>query len=74
MDRTNWKLGKLNINILTLAYAHEGVAVPLLWCLLSKAGNSATHERIALLERLMPLERTEVLLADWEFIGKDWFA
>lgn len=77
MDRTNWKLGKLNINILTLAYAHEGVAVPLLWCLLPKAGNSAIHERIALLERLlklMPLERTEVLLADREFIGKDWFA
>lgn len=77
IDRTNWKLGKLNINILTLAYAHEGVAVPLLWCLLPKAGNSATHERIALLERLlklMPLERTEVLLADREFIGKDWFA
>ena len=77
LDRTNWKFGKLDINILTLAYAHEGVAVPLLWCLLPKAGNSNTQERIKLLERLLkflPLEKFEVLLADREFIGGNWFA
>ena len=77
LDRTNWKFGKLDINILTLAYAHEGVAVPLLWCLLPKAGNSATQERITLLERLLkllPVDQIEVLLADREFIGGDWFA
>ncbi len=77
LDRTNWKFGKLDINILTLAYAHEGVAIPLLWCLLPKTGNSATQERIALLERLLkflPVDQLEVLLADREFIGGDWFA
>ena len=77
LDRTNWKFGKLDINILTLACAHEGVAVPLLWCLLPKAGNSATQERITLLERLLklvPVEHIEVLLADREFIGGEWFA
>ena len=77
LDRTNWKFGKLDINILTLAYAHEGVAVPLMWLLLPKAGNSATPERITLLERLLkllPVDRLEVLLADREFIGGDWFA
>lgn len=77
LDRTNWKFGKLDINILTLAYAHEGVAVPLLWCLLPKTGNSATPERIALMERLLkhlPVEQLAVLLADREFIGSDWFA
>ena len=77
LDRTNWKFGKLNINILTLAYAHEGVAVPLLWCFLPKAGNSNTRERISLLERLLrflPLEQLEVLLADREFVGGEWFA
>ena len=77
LDRTNWKFGKLDINILTLAYAHKGVAVPLLWCLLPKAGNSATQERIKLLERLLkllPVDRFEVLLADREFIGGTWFA
>lgn len=77
LDRTNWKFGKLDINILTLAYAHEGVAVPLLWCFLPKAGNSNTQERISLLERLLkllPSEQIEVLLADREFIGGDWLA
>lgn len=77
LDRTTWKFGKLDINILTLAYAHEGVAVPLLWCLLPKAGNSNTQERIKLLERLLklvPIDQIEVLLADREFIGGDWFA
>ena len=77
LDRTNWKFGKLDINILTLAYAHEGVAIPLLWCLLPKTGNSNTQERIALLERLLkflPLEQIEMLLADREFIGGEWFA
>jgi len=77
LDRTNWKFGKLDINVLPLAYAYEGVAVPLLWCLLPKAGNSATRERITLLERLLkllPLDQGEVLLADREFIGGDWFA
>ncbi len=77
LDRTNWKFGKLDINILTLAYVHEGVAVPLLWCLLPKAGNSNTQERISLLEhllKLLPVDRLEVLLADREFIGGEWFA
>ncbi len=77
LDRTNWKFGKLDINILTLAYAHEGVAIPLLWCLLPKTGNSNTQERSALLERLLkglPVDRLEVLLADREFIGGEWFA
>lgn len=61
---------------LDFGYAHEGVAVPLLWCLLAKTGNSNTRERVTLLERLLsllPLERIEVLLADREFIGGEWF-
>ena len=77
LDRTNWKFGKLKVNILMLAYAHEGTAVPLLWCLLPKFGNSATSERIGLMNRLlelMPKEQLEALLADREFVGKDWFA
>jgi hypothetical protein len=77
LDRTNWKFGKLKLNVLMLAYAHEGTAIPLLWCLLPKFGNSATSERIALMNRLltlMPKEQLGVLLADREFIGRDWFS
>jgi len=45
MDRTNWKVGKVDINILMLAVAYKGVAFPLLWELLPKQGNSNTEER-----------------------------
>ena len=77
LDRTNWQFGNMHINILTLACAHEGIAIPLVWCLLPKAGNSATSERITLLERLLrhvPPAQIAMLLADREFIGGDWFA
>lgn len=33
LDRTNWQFGSANINILVLAVAYHGVAVPLLWML-----------------------------------------
>ena len=29
MDRTNWKIGKIHINILYLAVCHKNVAIPL---------------------------------------------
>ena len=35
LDRTNWQFGSLNINILVLAVAYNGVAIPLLWVLLA---------------------------------------
>jgi len=77
LDRTNWKLGKININILTLAVAHSsGAAIPVLWLLLDKKGNSNTPERIKLFQRFLKIvdkERIKGFLADREFIGGDWF-
>lgn len=79
MDRTNWKFGKIDINILMVGVAYKGMAVPLLWSLLDKKGNSNTDERIAIMERFVTLfgtERIKVFLADREFVGTlwiDWF-
>ena len=76
IDRTNWKFGRVNINILVLGIAYEGIAFPLLWSLLPKAGNSNTEERIALMERFICLfghDRIACLLGDREFKGKQWF-
>lgn len=85
MDRTNWKLGKSNINLLVLAVAHEGMAIPLLWKFLTKEedgvsigkrGNSDTKERKELIQRFIEIfgkERIEALTADREFIGEKWF-
>jgi hypothetical protein len=75
LDRTNWKWGKTNINILTLAVAHKGAAVPVLWLLLNKRGNSNYVERIALLKRFIKLfgsENIKGLLIDREFCGQEW--
>lgn len=76
LDRTNWKFGTLDINILVLAVAYKGIAVPLFWSLLPKRGNSNTEERIQLMNRFLeffPLESIECLTADREFIGQQWF-
>ncbi len=75
LDRTNWKFGKTNINILMLAVAHQGVAIPLIWALLDKQGNSKQGERIALMQQFVkafPQAHILALTADREFIGEDW--
>ncbi|MCB0605449.1 MAG: IS4 family transposase [Saprospiraceae bacterium] len=76
MDRTNWKWGKLDINILTLGIAFKGTAIPIYWTLLDKRGNSDTKERIELIQTFIDRfgkECIKGILADREFIGKDWF-
>ena len=48
IDRTNWYFGKKKINVFALSIAHEGVAIPIHWMLLNKAGNSKADEQIEL--------------------------
>jgi hypothetical protein len=75
LDRTNWQLGRTPINILVLSVAYDGVAVPLMWSVLGKKGNSSTDERVALLERFrcrFPEQRIDCLTADREFRGHRW--
>lgn len=77
MDRTNWKWGRKDLNILVLAVVYRGVAVPVYWLLLNKRGNSNTGERIALLKRFtrqFGKERLLGVLADREFVGERWLA
>ncbi len=74
-DRTNWKWGKRNINILMLAIVYRGM-IPILWTLLNKRGNSDTKERIALIPTLYShfgKDRIVNVFADREFIGERWF-
>ena len=61
LDRTEWKLGRLSINLLFIG----GVAYPL-----GKAGSSNLRERLGLLRRLLtflPKARIQSLCADREF-------
>ena len=65
----------MNINILVLAVAYNGVAIPLLWIVLDKRGNSNTLERIGLLKHFLVEfghDRIQCVTADRECIGTDW--
>jgi hypothetical protein len=76
IDRTNWKFGKNNLNFFVAAIIYGNISLPISWSLLDKKGNSNTAERKELIEQILsviPKERIEIILADREFIGKDWF-
>ena len=78
VDRTNWKFGKRDINILLIGISHRGTAIPLTWKMLDKRGNSSQQERIDLMNELLcnltdeQKKKIRCLLADREFIGKQW--
>lgn len=75
LDRTNWKWGQQDINILILSVYWRSFSFPLAWQLIPHGGNSNSEQRIALLEQVTPLlgSKTVYLLADREFVGKEWF-
>jgi len=43
MDRTNWRWGKKDINILMLSIVYKGIAIPLFWDLLRDAALNGTQ-------------------------------
>ena len=64
------------MNVLMLAICYQGVAFPVLFTMLPKAGNSSWEERVELMERFKSLfgeDSIERLTADREFIGQQWF-
>lgn len=75
LDRTNWKFGKVHINILVLGVIRDGLCIPLFWVPLPKAGNSNADERTGLLGMLLsvfPGQSIGCILGDREFIGPQW--
>lgn len=77
LDRTNWKIGRTDVNVLVLAVVTARFRVPLMWTLLSHSGNSTTAQRIALMKRYLArfdAATVRMLLADREFIGQEWMA
>lgn len=76
VDRTNWFWGKVKINILTLGIAYEGMAIPLLWKLLNKAGNATASEHKEIIKRFVGLFGKKCIagiLADREFASGELF-
>jgi transposase len=76
MDRTNWKWGKKDINILMVSIEHFGIGIPIYWMVLNKGGSSSFSERTQLLKKvldILEIKNIKCLLADREFIGDAWF-
>jgi Transposase DDE domain len=75
LDRTQWKVGAKDVNILMLAVITPRFRVPLMWSLIDGAGCSDSDTRIALMQRYLAIfgaESVELLLADREFVGVRW--
>ena len=75
LDGTSWHTPDGPVHLLTLCILYRGVAVPILWTDLSKKGVSSFGERRRLFA--LAFERYDLsgmcLLADREYIGREWF-
>ena len=81
IDRTNWKIGGKNVNLLTAGILFNNCFIPLCWVQLNKRGNSNFRERRHLINRFIKLWKRAgksmkdmVAVADREFIGPEWMA
>lgn len=76
MDRTEWRFGNCEVNILMITARCGEVAIPLFWELLDNhSGNSSVTDRTRLLQRAIDLlgkQRIGMLVADREFVGAEW--
>lgn len=83
IDRTCWVIGSQEVNILMLAVSYKGMAIPLIWELLTeedeksgKKGNSHTKDRKNIIDKFISIfgkDKIKAITADREFIGEDWF-
>lgn len=75
IDRTEWQLGKRWVNVLMLAIADKGVAIPILWLVFEKKGCSDDAEREQILEKYLSIfsaASIRFVTADREFASKRW--
>jgi hypothetical protein len=75
LDRTQWRIGAREVNFLVLAAVNRRFRVALLWTPIRGRGCSDTRQRIALMRRYLKLfgrASIRLLLADREFVGRDW--
>jgi hypothetical protein len=76
LDRTNWEFGKIKINILYLAIAFQGIAIPVFFKILAnEGGNSCADDRIELVKKftiIFNISRIKAILGDREFFDEKW--
>lgn len=75
LDATTWELGNTKFHFLTLSLLYKGISIPIFFVNLSKKGHSSCQERKRMFQmcKLIYDLKGYVLLADREYVGKDWF-
>lgn len=75
LDGTKWEYEGGYIHLLTLCIVVNGVSIPIWWEDLSKKGHSSQKERLLFFKKALERYnlRGKCLLADREYIGRDWF-
>ncbi len=75
LDGTKWDFGSHHLHLLTLCITIGGVAIPIWWEDLEKAGHSSEAERISYIDRVLKMYdlKNMTLIADREYIGYQWF-
>src|SRR5215213_10007083 len=76
LDRTEWQLGSVWLNLLVVGVAYRGVALPVLWRALPKKGCASTAEKLEVVGRCVRLfgaESIEFLAADRELADRKLF-
>lgn len=75
VDGTSWKRGNRWFHYMTLSVVYKGISIPIYWVDLAKHGHSNLSERTQLMTQTFKHFNLsgKTLLADREYIGKDWF-
>ena len=76
LDRTEWQLGSVWLNVMVVGVAHKGVALPVLWAVLEKKGCASSAEKLEIVERFLRLcgaRNIAYLAADREFADRKLF-
>lgn len=77
LDRTCWKFGKSDINILFLVAVFGKISVPIYWYQLDHGGACSSFMMEQILERFINnfgVHKIKYLLADREFMNKEWLS
>ncbi len=75
LDGTSWTFGNTTYHFLVLSVLYEGVSIPLFFVNLGKKGCSNFKERKRFFQQANKLYNLAgtTLIADREYIGRDWF-
>ena len=77
IDRTEWKFGKVWVNILTVSVVYKRVAIPIMWKTVNQKGNARASEHLQIIKQLIAeigKGRIAEIYGDREFASQELFS